>query len=52
MQGFTVKFAYPWLLLLLIPAALLTVLPYFLLRATVHDTGEANDSSRSIGRQP
>ena len=31
MQGFAVKFAYPWLLLLLIPAALLTVLPYFLL---------------------
>ncbi len=31
MQGFSIQFAYPWLLLLLIPAAVLTVLPYFLL---------------------
>lgn len=31
MRGFSIQFAYPWLLLLLIPAAILTVLPYFLL---------------------
>ena len=31
MTGFTIEFAYPWLLLLLIPAAVLTVLPYFFL---------------------
>lgn len=31
MTGFSVEFAYPWLLLLLIPAAVLTVLPYFFL---------------------
>ena len=31
MHGFSISFAYPWLLLLLIPAAVFTVLPYFLL---------------------
>ncbi len=31
MQGFSIHFTYPWLLLLLIPAAVLTVLPYFFL---------------------
>ena len=31
MTGFSIEFTYPWLLLLLIPAAVLTVLPYFFL---------------------
>lgn len=31
MSGFSIHFEYPWLLLLLIPAAVLTVLPYLLL---------------------
>lgn len=31
MHGLTVNFTHPWLLLLLIPAAVLTLLPYFLL---------------------
>ncbi len=31
MLGLTIKFTHPWLLLLLIPAAVFTVLPYFML---------------------